>query len=66
MRQLLNLVQAGISDHRPPACHFMVLGKPLQTAVLVLWELDGLMSEQGATSNPLDLFETWLNEGIAK
>lgn len=66
MSQLLNPVQAGISDLRPPARHFMVLGKPLPTAVLGLQELDSLRSERGATSKPLDLFDSQLNEGVVK
>ena len=66
MNQLLNPVQAGISDHRPPARRFAVLGRPLQTAALGLQELDSLTSERGATSNPLDLSDSQLNEGVVK
>lgn len=63
MSQLLNPVQAGSSAHRPPARRFMVLGKPLQAAVLRLWELGGFASEWRATSSPSDLFTSTEQEG---
>lgn len=44
MSQLRNAAQtaAWLQASLPPACCSVVLGKPLQSAVLRLWEVDGL------------------------